>query len=620
MVNTLRRAAGFSSRAIVRIIPVFLAWGILSALFSANGWFPSTRINAMIQPLLTTVLPILIAMEGGRMAGGIHGALAAAVAMIGLISVAVDASLLGALIIGPISGGVVCLHDRLCHGRIPPGLEMLERNLSTAVFGIGLCLLSCYLIAPVVLALQAALSDAVRFLIVHGLLPLTAVLIEPAKVLFLNNVINFGILSPLGAAQSAQNGTSILYMLETNPGPGLGLLLACLLFSREKHVRSSIHGALVIELIGGIHEMYFPYILMHPSLLVAPMAGNACAIAFYAYTGAGLTATPSPGSIVTYILVSPPGGILLSLSGISIGAAVSFALAAPLVRRLPADIDDGTNIQIPSLPAAQIHCIVFACDAGIGSSAVGASLLRSALRDIRPDIDILHASVDALPPCDLIICLTPLADRAGRQQPNTPLLKLDTFPNEHWLQNLAQALSLPASAPASPQAMSQAESAVKQSSPCETAAPAPAAAASSLFSLDGIQLGLPSVPFEQAIAAAANLLIEHGSVPPDYLQAMLERESMLSTCVGLGVSIVHGTAQSRGTVQQADAVLLQYPNSIDFHGAPVTLVFGLAAPDTQHMDAIVSIISLLEDPERLHQLNICTDTAQALRLLTRDCT
>ena len=90
-------------------------------------------------------------------------------------------------------------------------------------------------------------------------------------------------------------------MLEANPGPGLGLLLAYWAFSKDKATKDSAPGAIIIHFLGGIHEIYFPYILMNPLVIVGPIAGNICAILFYSITKAGLVGPSAPGSIIAFM-------------------------------------------------------------------------------------------------------------------------------------------------------------------------------------------------------------------------------------------------------------------------------------------------------------------------------
>ena len=160
--------------------------------------------------------------------------------------------------------------------------------------------------------------------------PLASVIIEPAKILFLNNAINHGVLTPLGVQQVADKGKSILFLLEANPGPGLGVLLAYTFFGTGL-ARSTAPGAAVIHFFGGIHEIYFPYVLMNPRLILAAIAGGASGLLIASITGAGLVATPAPGSIFAYLAVTPKDGYFGVLLDIAVACVVSFGVASALL-------------------------------------------------------------------------------------------------------------------------------------------------------------------------------------------------------------------------------------------------------------------------------------------------
>lgn len=313
-------------------IGAFIAWGFITALFIPTGWWPNASLGQLVEPMLRYLLPLLIAMTAGRHVAGDRGGVIAAVAVMGVILGSDIPMFIGAMAIGPFAGWVIRSFDRWAEGRIPAGFEMLVNNFSVGILGIVCALIGFYAVGPVVSALTVFLSAGVSLMIEHGLLPLVAVFIEPAKVLFLNNTINHGIFSPIGIEQARQTGQSIMFLLETNPGPGLGVLLAYWAFARGA-ARSSAPGAIVIQFFGGIHEIYFPYVLMRPAIIVAPIVGSAAAILFYSLTGTGLTAVASPGSIIAVAAMAPKGETLLVLAGVVVAAAVSFFVAAPIVKR-----------------------------------------------------------------------------------------------------------------------------------------------------------------------------------------------------------------------------------------------------------------------------------------------
>jgi PTS system mannitol-specific IIC component len=235
------------------------------------------------------------------------------------------------MIMGPLGGWLIKQFDQAVMHRVRIGFEMLVGTFSAGILGAILAILAFLVIGPPVAVLSSAAGDAVQFLIDNTLLPLTSIIVEPAKVLFLNNALNHGVLAPLGVAEAAETGKAIHFMIETNPGPGLGLLVAYWFFG-PRSIRPSAPGAIIIHFLGGIHEIYFPYVLMRPILIVGMIAGGMAGVFTFLVTGAGLTATPSPGSIFAYLAVTPRGGHLAVLSGVAVAAAVSFVVNAFLLK------------------------------------------------------------------------------------------------------------------------------------------------------------------------------------------------------------------------------------------------------------------------------------------------
>ncbi|NUP77543.1 MAG: PTS mannitol transporter subunit IICB [Nonomuraea sp.] len=327
---TIQRLGGHLAGMIMPNIGAFIAWGLITALFIPTGWLPSKELAALVDPIIKSLLPILIAYTGGRMVHGQRGAVVGAVAAMGVVVGAEIPMFLGAMIVGPLAAFILKYVDKFTEQRTKAGFEMLVDNFTAGIVGGAMAVAGVLGIGPVVSAVTSAAGKAVAWLIANNLLPVASVLIEPAKVLFLNNAINHGVLGPLGVAEAVQHGKSILFMLESNPGPGLGLLLAYLLFG-PRPLRPSTPAAMIIHFFGGIHEIYFPYVLMKPRLILAVIAGGAAGVFTFMITGAGLVATPSPGSIFAYLAVTPKGGWLGSLAGIAVATAVSFAVAAVLL-------------------------------------------------------------------------------------------------------------------------------------------------------------------------------------------------------------------------------------------------------------------------------------------------
>ena len=448
----LSRFGKFLSGMVMPNIGAFIAWGFLTALFIETGWLPNEGFASIAGPMLSYLIPVLIAAQGGYLTGGDRGRIAGAIAVIGCITGAPDTTMLmGAMVMGPFAGWVIKMFDTFMEGRTPAGFEMLVDNFSVGLIGMFLSMLGYIAIGPIMTAILAVLMGGVQILMQYGLMPLLAIFIEPAKVLFLNNAINHGIFTPIGIAQAEATGRSIMYMLEANPGPGLGVLLAYCLFCRDAKTRQSAPGAVIIHFFGGIHEIYFPYVLMNPKVIIAPIVGNMCAIAWFSFTGAGLTSAASPGSIIAFLSMTPSDLMVTNIIGVIIAAGVSFAIATPLVRSMAvADLDQASQQMRDMKGSAEAAVIsdtrggkiVFACDAGMGSSAMGATRFRNRVKAERPDLTVEHSSVDSVPAdASIVVCQRVLSERARKSAPQAQIVTIDNFLDDPALDALYKALT-----------------------------------------------------------------------------------------------------------------------------------------------------------------------------------
>jgi PTS system mannitol-specific IIC component len=345
---TVQRIGGYLAGRVMPNIGAFIAWGLITAFFIPKGWTPNADIAKLVGPMITYLLPILIGYTGGKLVHGTRGGVVGAVATIGVVVGAEVPMFLGAMMIGPATAYIVRKFDEAIEGKIRPGFEMLVDNFSAGIVGAGMAIFGRWAVGPAVTWVAERAEDGVSWLIDHHMLGLVSILVEPAKVLVLNNAINHGVVGPLGAAEAADKGKSILFMIETNPGPGAGLLLAFWMFG-PRVLRPTVPAALIIQFLGGIHEIYFPYVLMKPRLIIAMIAGGATGVSTFMVTGAGLVATPAPGSIFAYLAVTPKGGWFGVLLGIVLAAAVTFAVASLLLgfgRKEPAEDDeDGMTVE-----------------------------------------------------------------------------------------------------------------------------------------------------------------------------------------------------------------------------------------------------------------------------------
>ena len=434
----------FLSGMVMPVIGAFIAWGLITALFIETGWAPNERLAALVSPMSTFLLPLLIAYTGGKMVHGERGGVIGAIATMGVIVGADIPMFMGAMIMGPLSAWIMKKFDQAIEGKVKAGFEMLVNNFSLGILGAILAAVALLGVTPLVEMLNSAMETGVNFFVQRGLLPLASILIEPAKVLFLNNAINHGIFSPMGIQQVEEIGKSIFFLLEANPGPGLGILLAYCLAGKGS-AKSSAPGAVIIEFLGGIHEIYFPYILMNPILIVAAIAGGATGVFVNQMLGSGLTAPASPGSIIAILAMCPKGGYLPVLAGVAAATIVSFAVALPILKFAGKDADleesqkkvsdmkaesKGTKVETAEVKSAsEVHKIVFACDAGMGSSAMGATVLRKKLKEAGiEDIEVVHAPVSSIPAdADMVVTHNELGERAAHSNPNAQLVLIQNF-------------------------------------------------------------------------------------------------------------------------------------------------------------------------------------------------
>jgi mannitol PTS system EIICBA or EIICB component len=335
MKERMQQFGGFLAGMVIPNIGALLAWGLITALFIPVGWLPNENFAKLVGPMILYLIPLLIGYTGGKLVqGDVRGGVIGATATMGVIIGADIPMMLGAMIVGPLAGWAIKKLDDALVEKIPVGFEMLYNTFSIGILGMILALIANVAIGPVVLAFSNVAGAAVDWLIAAKLLPLAAIIIEPAKILFLNNAINHGILSPLGVAAAATNGRAIHFLLETNPGPGLGLLIAFFIAGKGM-LKDSSSGSMIIHFLGGIHEIYFPYVLAHPIMVLSVIAGGFAADLWFVISKAGLVATPAPGSIFAYLAVIPKGQHFAVLTGVLIGAVVSALVGIVILRVNP---------------------------------------------------------------------------------------------------------------------------------------------------------------------------------------------------------------------------------------------------------------------------------------------
>lgn len=587
MREAVQRFGRSLSAMVMPNIGAFIAWGLITAMFIPGGWLPNEHLAKMVSPMLKYLLPTLIAFTAGKNVSGYRGGVAGAVAAMGVIIGTDTPMFLGAMIMGPIAGWCVKKFDNLVKGKVGAGFEMLVDNFSLGIIAMLLAIAGYLLIGGVVEGLSNALGSGVNWMLRHKLNPLLSLIVDPAKVVFLNNAVNHGIMTPLGIQQAAEMGHSMLFLVDPNPGPGLGILLACWVFGKGM-TKQSAPGAAVIQLFGGIHEIYFPYVLARPLLLLPVIIGNICALSFFTLTDFGLVAPASPGSLISIILMSPRGRTLIGILGVFIATAISFLLAIPIIKARP-DFQ-GENENTPStedgalvkpLPGT-IRKIVFACDAGMGSSALGATRFKARLmKNGLGSITCTNSAVDSIPDdADIVVCQSNLADRVHGHE----VVRITNFISDPALDSLLARLGKGTE---------------------ETG----------VLRIRNILTGLPSEPKEDAILRAGHMLEASGYVESGYAESMLEREKVASTYMGMGLAIPHGTSETKALVRESGIVVLQYPDGVDFGEEKARLVIGIAGAGDAHLDILAKISSALDDEEVLERLSVTSDPEDILKTL-----
>lgn len=445
----LQAFGGFLTAMVIPNMGAFIAWGFITALFIDTGWWPNKNFSQLVSPMSMYLLPLLIAFMGGKQVNGDRGGVAGTVGTIGLIIGADIPMFLGAMVMGPLSAYIIKKFDNFVKDKTPAGFEMIINNFSLGIIGLIICLCSYSFIGPAILQINKALTFVIQGIVDTGALPLVAVLNEPAKVLFLNNVIDQGIYYPLGMQQSLAAGKSIFFMLASNPGAGLGLLLAFSVFGKGETKRTA-PGAIIIHFFGGIHEIYFPYVLMKPITLLGMIAGSACGIITFSLFNVGLVAGPSPGSIFSYLALTPRGNFAGVIAGIGVAAAVSFGINSMLIKgsktiddeeliksqeRSKAMKQEGKNLMNAANTAESevtgttgIKRVAFACDAGMGSSAMGATSFRKKLLKAGIDMYVKHYAIESVPEgIDVIVTHENLLERAQASNPGVRIVTIKNF-------------------------------------------------------------------------------------------------------------------------------------------------------------------------------------------------
>ena len=676
----LQKVGTSLSNMVMPNIPALIAWGILTAFFIPDGWTPNEPLASAVGPMIHYLLPLLIANTGGRMVYEARGAVVGVIATMGVIAgsdwliaqenvrllqewvAAGNAEadfaelgqvhmFIGAMIMAPLAAWVMKKLDSLWQEKIPAGFEMLVNMFSAGIIGFLLMVVGFFGLAPLVNGLMTLLSRGVEALVVAGLLPLVSILIEPAKVFFLNNALNHGVLTPLGLAEASQNGKSVLFLLEANPGPGLGILLAFTVFGTGA-ARASAPGAAIIQFFGGIHEIYFPYVLMKPQLILAAIGGGMTGVFVNVLFSTGLQAPAAPGSIFAIFLVAARDSYLGIALAVGTSALVSFLLASLLLHigRKTGEEDDlaaatarmeqmkgkksslagalvgsgtaGTAADTGS-HTGPIERVVFACDAGMGSSAMGATVLRKKVRAAGfDDVEVTNKAISSLQDeWDVVVTQKELTDRARQRTGSAMHVSVDQFMNSPRYDEVVELIR-------------QRNSSGTNNDPTDTAAAATPTAATSVGTDTPADTTDPSSPqilpreaivldgtasdASSAIDEAGALLVAAGAVDDGYVRAMHDREATVSTVMGNGLAIPHGTNEAKSTIHRSAMSFVRYPGGIDWNGSPVTFAIGIAGVGNEHLTLLQKVATIFSDPAQVERLEQATTADEILAILGDD--
>lgn len=587
-------------------IGVFIGWGILTALFIPTGWYPNAYLNELVGPILKYLLPALIGYTAGYNVHQRRGGVIGAFATMGMVIGSEVTMLVGGMIMGPLAAWLLKKFDKAIEGKVKTGLEMLVDNFALGLIGVLLCVLGYAVAAPMMTAIQNVLASGVNFMTDHNLLPLTAFFVQPAQVLFLNNAINHGILVPLGVQQAAETGKSVLFLIEANGAYWVGLVAAFAVFGSGV-AKKSAPGAVIIQFFGGIAETCFPYCLMMPQTILGPIAGNIFSIFVLTNFGGGAVGPPSPGSVFAFYMMTPRSCMLVNTIAYFGSLAVSFAVTGFIIKLSdkpqPEMAPEGehagstpsgsvsrqTLADMASGSIRELNKVIFACDAGMGSSAMGVSILRTRLQKAGMSPAISHVAVAEIPPdADVVVTNENLAQRAlDTTGGKMPILTIQNFMDQKEYDRIVVQ--------------------IKELLSAGSTIP--------LFDEKNIVLNASFTDKREAINACADLLIKRGYADESYRQDMFDRDADVSVYIGNGVALPHGLASSKQSIKTSGICFIQVPEGVDFDGKTVYLLVGVAGKGEEHVDLLGKIATILCDEESLDALKKATTKKEVLKIL-----
>ena len=518
----IQKFGSLLSAMVMPNIGVFIGWGLLTALFIDTGWTPNAYLNKLVSPILTYLLPCLIGYTAGSNIYGRRGGVIGAFATMGAVVGADVTMLVAGMILGPVAAICIRAFDKAVEGKVKPGLEMLVDNFSLGIIGFVICIIGYVGVAPIMTAIQTVLTGGVQYLTDHNMLPLTELFVQPAEILFLNNAINHGIMTPLGLQQAAEAGKSVLFLVEASGAAWVGLSLAFAIFG-NKSAKKSAPGAVIIMFFGGIAEVCFPYCLTMPLTIIGPILGNMFSLFVLTNFGGGVVGPVSPGSVISYYMMTPKACMLVNTIAYFGSLAISFAGAAIVLKAFKHDEEEEGIKELAATADAKIqklNKVIFACDAGMGSSAMGVTILKKKLEEIGLKPEIKHVAVADIPKdADVVVTNVNL----GHDVPD-------------------------------------------------------------VFCKDNIVLNAKYANKEEAIKACADIFIKGGYTDESYKADMLQRDKEASVYLGNGVALPHGLASSKETIKNSGICFVQVPDGVDFNGEKAYLLVGVAGKGEEHVE------------------------------------
>lgn len=585
----IQKFGSLLSAMVMPNIGVFIGWGLLAALFIDTGWIPNAYFNELVSPILTYLLPCLIGYTAGSNIYGRRGGVIGAFATMGAVVGADVTMLVGGMVLGPIAAVCIRKFDKAVEGKVKPGLEMLVDNFSLGIIGFIICIIGYVGVAPLMTAIQNVLTGGVQFLVDHSLLPLSELFVQPASVLFLNNAINHGILTPIGLQEAAETGKSVLFLVEASGAAWVGLSGAFALFG-NKAARKSAPGAAVIMFFGGIVEVCFPYCLTMPFTIIGPILGNMFSLFVLTTFGGGAVGPVSPGSVISYYMMTPRDSMLVNTVAYFGSLAISFVAAAFILKVFgqPEEENATEDIAIETSGGrlTMLNKVIFACDAGMGSSAMGVTILKKKLEEAGLSPEIKHAAVADIPKdADVVVTNVNLYERAKMtlEGSSVPIITLSNFMDQGEYDRIVREI----------QKMMGEE-------------------VPEIFPEENIVLNAAFKTKEEAIEACADLFIKGGYTDESYKADMIQRDREASVFLGNGVALPHGLASSKETIKHSGICFIQVPNGVDFDGETAYLLVGVAGRGEEHVELLGKIGTTLIDEAVINRLKKATTKQEVM--------